>query len=69
MWTRVNVGLVIAVCLAGYQYFLIRERQRERCFKAFLNNNFVGASIYGGIVVDFLLRIPLFPSPDIAITR
>ncbi len=72
-WARLGVfyfvGLVIAACLGGYQYLLIRERQRERCFKAFLNNNLLGAAIYGGILVDFLLRIPLFPAPDVAITR
>ena len=63
------LGLVIAACLAGYQYWLIRDRQRERCFKAFLSNNFVGAVIYGGIIADFMLRVPLFPSPDIVVTR
>ena len=63
------LGLVIAACLIGYQYWLIRDRQRERCFKAFLSNNFIGAVIYGGIVADFMLRVPLFPSPDIVITR
>ena len=72
-WARLGVfyfvGLAIAACLGGYQYLLIRERQRERCFKAFLNNNLLGAAIYGGILVDFLLRIPLFPAPDVAITR
>ena len=72
-WARLGVfyfvGLVIAACLGGYQYLLIRERQRERCFKAFLNNNLLGAAIYGGILVDFLLRIPLFPAPAVAITR
>lgn len=52
-------GLVIAACLMGYQYRLIRERRREGCFKAFHNNNLVGAAIYGGIVVDSLLRVPL----------
>jgi 4-hydroxybenzoate polyprenyltransferase len=70
-WARLGVfyfiGLAIAAGLAGYQYLLIRERQRERCFKAFLNNNLLGAVIYGAIVVDSLLRIPLFQSPDIVI--
>ena len=35
-----------------YQYLLIRERKREGCFKAFLSNNWVGAAIYAGILVD-----------------
>ncbi len=53
-------GLVVAGCFAAYQYVLIRERQRDRCFRAFLSNNLVGAAIYGGIVADFWLRVPLF---------
>jgi len=54
------VGLVAAALLVYYQFLLIRGRQRELCFKAFLNNNLVGAVIYGGILLDFLFRIPLF---------
>ncbi len=56
-------GLLIAVCLMVYQYRLIRTRGRDECFKAFLNNNLVGAAIFGGIVVDSLLRVPLFLIP------
>jgi 4-hydroxybenzoate polyprenyltransferase len=52
-------GLVVAACHAGYQYLLIRERQRERCFKAFVSNNLLGAVIFAGILVDALVRIPL----------
>lgn len=62
-WARLGlfyfVGLVIAACFTGYQYLLIRERQRDRCFKAFLNNNLLGAVIFAGILVDALLGIPL----------
>jgi 4-hydroxybenzoate polyprenyltransferase len=54
------IGLAIAAGLAGYQYLLIRERQRERCFKAFFNNNLLGAVIFAGILVDLLLRSKLF---------
>jgi len=48
-------GLVIAAALALYHYTLIRDRERMRCFKAFLHNNWIGASIFAGIAVDFLL--------------
>ena len=48
-------GLGVAVAIAIYHYTLIREREPARCFKAFLHNNWVGASIFAGIVVDFLL--------------
>ena len=71
-WARFGMfyflGLVIAASVAGYQYWLIRERRRERCFKAFLSNNLIGAVIYGGILSDFVIRIPLFPNADILIT-
>jgi len=35
-------------------YTWIRGRERMACFKAFLHNNWVGAAIFAGIVVDFL---------------
>ena len=35
-------GLIVAACIAAYQYLLIRERRREGCFSAFMLNNFVG---------------------------
>ncbi len=49
-------GLAVAALLVIYQLFLIRNREPERCFRAFLNNNWVGAAIFAGIVVDYLLR-------------
>ncbi len=49
-------GLAVAALLIIYQLFLIRNREPERCFRAFLNNNWVGAAIFAGIVVDYLLR-------------
>ena len=66
-WARLGAfyfaGLVIAAGLVAYQFALIRERQRERCFKAFLNNNWLGAAVFGGILVDFLLPFRLFQGP------
>jgi 4-hydroxybenzoate polyprenyltransferase len=48
------VGVVAAAYLAAYHYKLIRDRTREGCFKAFLHNNWIGAVIFAGIVVDRL---------------
>ena len=66
-WARLGAlyfaGLVIAACLIAYQFALIRERQRERCFKAFLNNNLLGAAVFCGILIDFLLPFRLFQGP------
>lgn len=50
------IGVTIATALFVYQQWLIRDRDREACFKAFLNNNWVGAAIFTGIVADFLFR-------------
>jgi 4-hydroxybenzoate polyprenyltransferase len=53
-------GLVFAAGVAAYQYLLIRGRSRDGCFRAFMLNNLLGAAVWGGIVAEFLLRIPLF---------
>ena len=50
-------GLAVAAGIAIYHYTLIRGRQREQCFKAFLHNNWFGAAVFSGIVLDGLLRI------------
>ena len=60
MWLRLGVyyylGLAGAAGLMGYHYFLIRERERLRCFHAFLHNNWVGAAIFAGIAADYFMR-------------
>jgi len=47
-------GLLLAAGLLLYQQYLIREREPAACFQAFLNNNWVGAAVFGGIVMDYL---------------
>jgi 4-hydroxybenzoate polyprenyltransferase len=59
-------GLIVAACIAAYQYLLIRERRREGCFSAFMLNNFVGAAVWAGIIAEFWWRIPLFPAATMA---
>ena len=49
-------GLLVATGLMGYQYTLIRNRDRALCFKAFLHNNYVGMAVFTGIALDFLIR-------------
>ncbi len=48
-------GLAAATALIGYQYTLIRNRDRALCFKAFLHNNWVGMAVFAGIALDFLI--------------
>ncbi len=51
-------GLCVAAGLAAYHYTLIRGRERMRCFKAFLHNNWFGAAVFAGIVADYWLHHP-----------
>lgn len=48
-------GLVAAAGLFAYQQWLVRDRERSACLKAFLNNSWVGASIFVGIMLHYLL--------------
>jgi len=54
------VGILLAAGFVFHQYQLIRERNREQCFKAFLNNNWVGAAIFAGLALGLYLDIPMF---------
>jgi 4-hydroxybenzoate polyprenyltransferase len=49
------LGLGGATLSALYQQYLIRERQPEACFTAFLNNNFFGLSVFAGLLLDYLV--------------
>ena len=46
-------SLLISAALFGYHQFLIRHRERDACFKAFLHNNWVGLVIFLGIALDY----------------
>ncbi len=50
------VGMLIAAGCATYHYTLIRERERAGCFAAFRHNNWLGAAIFGGVALDYLMR-------------
>ncbi len=49
-------GLGIAAGIAVFHYTLIRGRDREECFKAFLHNNWLGFAVFCGIMFDYALR-------------
>jgi 4-hydroxybenzoate polyprenyltransferase len=46
-----GLGLGVALLLALYQQWLIRDRDPARCFRAFLNNNYFGAAIFAGLAL------------------
>lgn len=50
------LGLAAACGLFIYQTKLIFHREREACFKAFLNNHWVGVLILLGIILDYALK-------------
>lgn len=47
------LGLSVAAVLAAYHYSLIRQRERQRCFKAFLHNNWLGAAVFLGLLASY----------------
>ncbi len=51
-WYRAGLGA--AAILFAYQQSLIRRRDPAACFKAFLNNNYVGMVIFLGIALQYL---------------
>ncbi len=50
------VGLIVAEGIAWHHYSLIKERSRDKCFAAFLHNNWFGAAVFAGVVADYLVR-------------
>ena len=48
-------GLAVAAGMMLRHFFWIRGRERMACFRAFMDNNWVGAAIFAGIVGDFLV--------------
>ncbi|MDX1634779.1 MAG: 4-hydroxybenzoate octaprenyltransferase [Marinobacter sp.] len=48
------LGLAAMAALFVYQQHLARYREREGCFRAFLNNNWAGFAVFVGLFVDTL---------------
>ena len=49
-------GMAVAALLAGHIYLLIRTRARAACWRAFVENNWVGAAVFAGLAFDYLIR-------------
>jgi 4-hydroxybenzoate polyprenyltransferase len=54
LWYR--LGIAMAAMFALYQQLLIRQRKPEDCFRAFLNNNYFGMSIFVGIALEYTFK-------------
>lgn len=50
------VGLAVAAALVVWQFWIARQRQRDACFRAFLNNHWVGMAVFIGIAASYALR-------------
>jgi 4-hydroxybenzoate polyprenyltransferase len=50
-----DVGLLIAAGIATLHLVWIKGRERQACFRAFRHNNWFGAAVFGGIVVQYLI--------------
>jgi 4-hydroxybenzoate polyprenyltransferase len=46
------VGLVAGLALALYQQYMIRDRGRDECLRAFQNNNWFGAAVFAGMLLQ-----------------
>ncbi|MES9872934.1 MAG: 4-hydroxybenzoate octaprenyltransferase [Candidatus Sedimenticola sp. 6PFRAG7] len=51
------LGLTVAALLVAYQQMLIRKREPAGCFKAFLNNNYLGMAIFAGLLAHYLVKL------------
>ena len=50
------IGLLIAAALFGYQLWLIRHRAKDACLAAFRHNNWLGVTLWIGIVLALAVR-------------
>jgi len=55
-------GLLVAAGMMLRHWFWIRGRERMACFRAFMDNNWVGAAIFAGLFADYALRSGRWPT-------
>jgi 4-hydroxybenzoate polyprenyltransferase len=49
----IETGLAASALFFIYQLWLIRARARDACFRAFLNNQYVGMAVFIGILLEY----------------
>lgn len=54
-------SVLVASILFMYHQWLIKDRDREKCFQAFLHNHWVGAVLFTGLLVHYLIQTPASP--------
>jgi 4-hydroxybenzoate polyprenyltransferase len=53
MWYRLS--LLVAAMFMLYQHGLIRNREPDKCHHAFLNNHYIGMTVFAGILLAYTL--------------
>ena len=48
-------GVGVAAGLFAWQQYSVIHRERDACFKAFLNNNWVGVAIWVGLLIHYVI--------------
>jgi len=51
-----NVGLFAALFFVVYQNRITQTRDPVQCIKAFLNNHYLGMTVFAGLVLDFIVN-------------
>ena len=52
-----GAGLLVGAAFFAYQLWLIRARDRDACFRAFLNNNYFGMAVFMGMALEYLFAL------------
>jgi 4-hydroxybenzoate polyprenyltransferase len=50
------LAIIVSIALFVYQYQITLTKESAQCLQAFLNNNWVGAVLFAGIVMDYGFR-------------
>jgi 4-hydroxybenzoate polyprenyltransferase len=53
-----GAGLCAGAVFFAYQLWLIRARDRDGCFRAFLNNNYFGMAVFIGMALEYQFARP-----------
>lgn len=50
------LGVALAAGFMAWHQYLIRDRDTASCFRAFLNNHYIGMVVFIGLALDYLFR-------------
>ena len=53
-----QLGLAVSAGLMIYHQWLIKDRDKAKCFRAFLHNQWIGLIIFISIVLDYWFQMP-----------